>query len=141
MNAPRRRRTLRLRTRVTIFFSLTALVASLGLAVVTFAVARSFLIDQREQTARTEAYAHAKTVRDQLLAERRVGGRQRRYVRRHVSRVDLADLAPHVIQQPIDGAFYRIGHCTFPPLYARMPGLPKDGDLDRNPRRVPLPRR
>ncbi len=69
MNAPRRRRTLRLRTRVTIFFSLTALVASLGLAVVTFAVARSFLIDQREQTARTEAYAHAKTVRDQLLAE------------------------------------------------------------------------
>ena len=69
MNTARRRRTLRLRTRVTIFFSLTALVASLGLAVVTFAVARSFLIDQREQTARTEAYAHAKTVRDQLLAD------------------------------------------------------------------------
>ncbi|MBI4882682.1 MAG: HAMP domain-containing histidine kinase [Actinobacteria bacterium] len=64
-----RRRTLRLRTRVTLFFSLTALVASLGLAVVTYAVARSFLIGEREQTARTQAYANAKTVRDQLLAE------------------------------------------------------------------------
>ncbi len=53
------------------FFSLTALVASLGLAVVTFAVARSFLIEQREQTARTQAYANATTVRDQLLTGQR----------------------------------------------------------------------
>jgi signal transduction histidine kinase len=67
MSQPRRRRTLRLRTRVTLFFSLTALVASLGLAVVTYAVARSFLIDQRQQTARTQTFANAKTVRDQLL--------------------------------------------------------------------------
>ena len=69
MSTPRRRRTLRLRTRVTIFFSLTALVASLALAVVTFAVSRSFLIDQRAQTARAEAYANAKSVRDQLLTD------------------------------------------------------------------------
>ena len=69
MSEPRRRRTLRLRTRVTLFFSLNALVASLGLAVVTFAVARSFLIDQRQQTAQAQAYANAKTVRDQLLAD------------------------------------------------------------------------
>ncbi len=69
MSNKRRRRTLRLRTRVTIFFSLTALVASLALAVVTFAVSRSFLIDQRSQTARTEAYAHARIVRDQLLTD------------------------------------------------------------------------
>lgn len=60
-----------MRTRVTIFFSLTALIASLSLAVVTFAVARQFLIDQRQQTARTEAYANAKTVRDQLISENR----------------------------------------------------------------------
>ena len=71
MNTPRRRRTLRLRTRVTLFFSLTALAASLGLAVVTYAVARSFLIDQRQQTAQTQAFANAKIVRDQLLVEGR----------------------------------------------------------------------
>jgi len=66
-----RRRTLRLRTRVTLFFSLTALVASLGLAVVTYAVSRSFLIDQRQQTAQTQAFANAKTVRDQLLIDQK----------------------------------------------------------------------
>lgn len=66
VKGPRRRRTLRLRTRVTLFFSLTALVASLALAVVTYAVARSVLIDQRQETARTQAYANAKTVFDQL---------------------------------------------------------------------------
>ena len=64
MNTTRRRRTLRLRTRVTLFFGLTALVASLGLAVVTYAVARSFLIDTRQETARTQTFANAKIVRD-----------------------------------------------------------------------------
>ena len=63
---PRRRRTLRLRTRVTLFFSLTALVASLALAVVTYAVARSVLIEQRQETARTQAATNAKTVFDRL---------------------------------------------------------------------------
>ena len=62
---------MRLRTRVTLVFSLTASLAGLVLAIVTFAVARSFLIEQREQTARTEAFANAKTVRDQLLVEQR----------------------------------------------------------------------
>ena len=47
--ADRQRRSLRLRTRVTLFFSLTALVASLALAVVTYGVARNFLVDQRSQ--------------------------------------------------------------------------------------------
>jgi signal transduction histidine kinase len=64
-----RRRTLRLRSRVTLFFSLTALVASLGLAAVTYAVSRTFLIEQRQQTARAQAYANAKTVKDQLLLD------------------------------------------------------------------------
>ena len=69
MNPARGRTPLRLRTRVTLYFSLTALVASLGLALVSYAVARTFLIEQREQTARTQAYANAKTVRDQLLSD------------------------------------------------------------------------
>lgn len=63
---PRRRRSLRLRTRVTLFFSLTALVASLALAVVTYAVARSVLIEQREETARAQAETNALTVFNQL---------------------------------------------------------------------------
>jgi len=64
-----RRRTMRLRTRVTLFFSLTALLASLALALVTYAVARSFLIDQRTSVARTQAFTNARIVRDQLLAD------------------------------------------------------------------------
>ncbi len=72
MSPPRRRRTLRLRTRVTLFFSLTALAASLGLAVVTYAVARSFLIDQRQQTAQTQAFANASTVKGLLRTDQRV---------------------------------------------------------------------
>lgn len=68
----RRRPTLRLRNRVTLYFSLTALVTSLGLAVVTYAVSRSYLIDQRLQVARTQAYSNARTVRDQLLALQRI---------------------------------------------------------------------
>jgi two-component system, OmpR family, sensor histidine kinase MtrB len=65
--ADRQRRSLRLRTRVTLFFSLTALVAGLALAVVTYAVARSFLVDQRSETILTQAVANATSVRSTLL--------------------------------------------------------------------------
>lgn len=60
------RRTLRLRTRVTLFFSLTALIASLALALVTYALARSFLTSQRESVARTQAYNNASTFKGLL---------------------------------------------------------------------------
>lgn len=66
--AKRDRRSLRLRTRVTLFFSLTALVASLALAVVTYGVSRSFLVDQRSQTIITQAISDATRVRLTLLA-------------------------------------------------------------------------
>ena len=65
---PLRRRSLRLRTRVTLFFTLTGLVASLALAVVSFALARSFLTSQRDSVARTQAANHALAVKNQLLA-------------------------------------------------------------------------
>ncbi len=65
--ADRQRRSLRLRTRVTLFFSLTALVASLALAVVTYGVARSFLVDQRSQVILTQAVSNATSVRATLL--------------------------------------------------------------------------
>jgi len=62
------RRALRLRARVTLFFALTALAASLGLAVVTYAVARNYLLDQRVSTAQSQAYNNATAVRDELRA-------------------------------------------------------------------------
>jgi signal transduction histidine kinase len=49
------------------FFSLTALVASLALAVVTYGVARSFLVDQRSQAILTQAVSNATSVRATLL--------------------------------------------------------------------------
>jgi signal transduction histidine kinase len=58
----------RLRTRVTVFFSLATLLASLSLAVVTYAVARNYLLDQRTSVAKTQAFSNAKSVRDQLRA-------------------------------------------------------------------------
>jgi signal transduction histidine kinase len=66
--ARREQRSLRLRTRVTLFFSLTALVASLALAVVTYGVARSFLVDQRSRTVVTQAISDANSVRLTLLS-------------------------------------------------------------------------
>lgn len=70
----RRPRSLRLRTRVTLFFSLTALLASLALGVVTYVLARSFLIEQRTSLARTQAFANARIIRDQLDADPLVVG-------------------------------------------------------------------
>lgn len=67
-NATRQRRTLRLRTRVTLFFAFTALAASLALAVVTYAVARNYLLDQRLAAAQNQAFNNAKAVRDELRA-------------------------------------------------------------------------
>jgi two-component system sensor histidine kinase MtrB len=52
---------------VTLFFSLTALVASLALAVVTYGVARGFLVDQRTQVILTQAVSNATSVRATLL--------------------------------------------------------------------------
>lgn len=64
----RSRPSLRLRTRVTLFFGLAALLATLALAFVTYALSRSFLVDQRTSVARTQAFANAKTVSDQLMS-------------------------------------------------------------------------
>lgn len=70
----RHRRSLRLRTRVTLYFGLAAFVATMALAFVTYALSRSFLIDQRTSVARTQAFANAKTVNDQLVADASIVG-------------------------------------------------------------------
>ena len=49
------------------FFSLTALVASLALAVVTYGVARSFLVDQRSKVIEAQAISNATLVQRTLL--------------------------------------------------------------------------
>lgn len=62
------RRTLRLRTRVTLFFSVATLAASLALAVVTYAVARNYLLDQRTGVARTQSFSNANAIRAEMRA-------------------------------------------------------------------------
>ena len=57
---------MRLRTKVTLVFGLIALVATVVLTVVTYAFARSSLLDQRIDVARSQAVANAARVRDQL---------------------------------------------------------------------------
>ncbi len=61
-----RRRTLSLRSRVTLYFSLTALVASVALTVVTYLLARNYLIDQRTTVAQRQAFVNARAIRDSL---------------------------------------------------------------------------
>ncbi|CAN5832043.1 HAMP domain-containing sensor histidine kinase [soil metagenome] len=57
---------LRLRTRVTLFFALIALVAGVGLTVVTYAFARNYLLDERTSSARQQAFTNATSVREVL---------------------------------------------------------------------------
>lgn len=54
-----RRPQLRLRTRVTVFFALIALVASFGLSVATYVFARNYLINERGTSARQQATTNA----------------------------------------------------------------------------------
>src|SRR6478735_5016750 len=64
------RRSLGLRPRVTLAFSIAGLVSSLALATVTYVVARSYLLDQREKVAKSQAYVNAQAVQDALIDRR-----------------------------------------------------------------------
>ncbi len=64
------KRTLSLRTRVTLFLSLTALVASMSLTLLTYTAARNYLLSQRSAVARTQTFANAKAARDELRLPR-----------------------------------------------------------------------
>ena len=55
-----------LRTRVTLFFSIAGLLTSTALALVTYFIARSYLVQQREQSAKSQAYTNARSVSDRL---------------------------------------------------------------------------
>ncbi len=58
------RRTLRLRTRVTLFFAFIALLAGIVLIGVTYGFARNNLINERISTAKTQAFTNANEIRD-----------------------------------------------------------------------------
>jgi sensor histidine kinase regulating citrate/malate metabolism len=64
------KRTLSLRTRVTLFLSLTALVASMSLTLLTYTAARNYLLSQRSAVARAQTFANAKAARDELRLPR-----------------------------------------------------------------------
>jgi signal transduction histidine kinase len=64
-----RSRSLRLRTRVTVFFALIALLAGVVLVGVSYGFARSSLLDERTSEAREQAFSNAALVREQLDAE------------------------------------------------------------------------
>src|SRR5829696_6529065 len=57
---------MRLRTKVSLFFGMIALIATVSLTVVTYAFARSSLLEQRDELARTQGVSNALRVREQL---------------------------------------------------------------------------
>ena len=64
-----RRRSLRLSTRVTLFFGAMALLGGIGLTVSTFLFARNSLLDQRISAAKLAAIDHATDLNDLLATE------------------------------------------------------------------------
>jgi len=64
-----RRRTLRLRTRVTLFFAFIALLAGIVLIGVTYGLARSDLLDDDVTAAQQQAFVNADLVREQLTVD------------------------------------------------------------------------
>ena len=68
VSTSRPKRTLRLRTRVTVFFSIATLAASLALAVVTYAVARTYLLDQRVNVAQSQGFSNAFAILTEMRA-------------------------------------------------------------------------
>ena len=55
-----------LRAQVTLFFLLTGLVVSMSLSIITYAVARNYLLSQRQNTARSQAFTNAALVQTRV---------------------------------------------------------------------------
>src|SRR5512134_1425954 len=60
------RRPLRLSTRVTLFFAVTALLGGIALTATTFLFARQSLLDQRETSAVASAITNARAIKNNL---------------------------------------------------------------------------
>jgi two-component system, OmpR family, sensor histidine kinase MtrB len=68
MKAAGRSRRISLRTRVTVAFAVGALILSAGLATLTYGLARSYLVRQRETSGLRQTYANARLVRSVLAS-------------------------------------------------------------------------
>ncbi|HEU4842540.1 MAG TPA: HAMP domain-containing sensor histidine kinase [Ilumatobacteraceae bacterium] len=64
---------MRLRTKVSLLFGIIALIATVSLTVVTYAFARSSLLEQRWELARTQAVSNALRVRERLRSGDSIG--------------------------------------------------------------------
>jgi signal transduction histidine kinase len=62
----RRRLSLGLRARVTVAFAIAGLVVAVGLSLITYSLARSFLLQQRDSAVRSQAFNNARFVKDRL---------------------------------------------------------------------------
>ncbi|MGA1650083.1 MAG: histidine kinase dimerization/phospho-acceptor domain-containing protein, partial [Ilumatobacteraceae bacterium] len=70
MSDSTRLRPMRLRTRVTLLFVLVGLLTSLSLSFVSYFVARSYLLDRRDDSVERQAFTNAEFVRSQLETRR-----------------------------------------------------------------------
>jgi signal transduction histidine kinase len=61
-----KRRKLGLRTRATLAFGITGLLVAIGLAAVTYGIARGYLVEQRERAAERQSYVNARLARTVL---------------------------------------------------------------------------
>jgi signal transduction histidine kinase len=100
-----RRRTLPLRARITLYFSLTALAVSMFLAVVSYSAARSYLLDQRDEVARGQAFNNAQLVRTILRSRRAEAGSLIASVRTEGTGYALLHLGPENLYYPQDLRF------------------------------------
>ena len=62
----RRRLSLGLRARVTVAFAIVGLVVAVSLSIITYSLARSFLLQQRDSAARSQAFNNARFVKERL---------------------------------------------------------------------------
>ncbi len=70
MQVPSRIRKLSLRSRVTLLFLATGLLASLSLSAVSYVSARSYLLDRRTEIVERQSFNNAQLIRTQLRTRR-----------------------------------------------------------------------
>ncbi len=83
-----------LRTRVTLLFAATTMLATLLLATVSYTSARSYLLDQRDEVAQRQAFNNAQLVRTILRSRRAEAGDLMASVRTEGSGFAVLHLAP-----------------------------------------------
>jgi signal transduction histidine kinase len=103
---------MRLRTKVSLLFGIIALIATVSLTIVTYAFARSSLLEQRSELARTQGVSNAQRVRDQLRFGDEAFGDWFQSIR-----VESGGFAAAVISddQAVSTDTARFSHDSFPP--------------------------